>query len=300
MKAKSLNGNEVDVIKLNPVAAFGVIIGELDSVIVETGEFPRKGKAYIYKKVSGTPDQYKTEYDEFAREFPDIIIPTLEEMLTNDGAVIGLADYELVDGDDDNVYMRFTDIRQFDTQFKIDANGVLNINEEKGPYGAEIVDREYRFVIPKLGEFNEWSFKCLEPAKPTEADAPMWEALKASDAYALGYVKAEELLLKNAFALWGDAGLYEEAEERIEKDDEIPSFIAKAPVGTTQEEKVIAMAAFLAACEERIKDENWRETADEVEPIIDKVFSFYFLLPSLRDCLKSEDYKGQINYVSKD
>ena len=52
MKAKSLNGNEVDVIKLNPVAAFGVIIGELDSVIVETGEFPRKGKAYIYKKGS--------------------------------------------------------------------------------------------------------------------------------------------------------------------------------------------------------------------------------------------------------
>ena len=300
MKVKTLNNQECDVVALDPAGAFGVIVGVLGRVIVEAGEFPRKGKVYLYQKVSETPDQYMAEYDVLAKNCTDLIIPTLEEMLINDGAVIGQADYELVDGEDGNVYMRFTDIRQYDTRFEIDENGILNINTEIGPYGAEIVDREYRFVIPKLGEFNEWSFKCLEPAKPTEDDAPMWEELKASDAYALGYVKAEELLLKNAFALWGDAGLYEEAEERIEKDDEIPSFIAKAPVGTTQEEKVIAMAAFLAACEERIKDENWRETADEVEPIIDKVFSFYFLLPSLRDSLKSEDYKGQINYVSKD
>lgn len=300
MKAKSLNGNEVDVIKLNPVAAFGVIIGELDSVIVETGEFPRKGKAYIYKKVSGTPDQYKTEYDEFAREFPDIIIPTLEEMLTNDGAVIGLADYELVDGDDDNFYMRFTDIRQFDTQFKIDANGVLNINTEIGPYSADIVNRPYRFIVPKLGESDEWNFKCLEPPKHAEADAPIWAGLKCSDAHALGYVKAEELLLKNTFGLWGDAELCEEAEERLEKNDAIPQFIKDAPADSTKKEKVVALAAFLAACEERIKTDDWREKVDEVAPIVDRVFSFYFLLPALRDCLKIKGYEAEVKLVSKD
>lgn len=300
MKAKSLNGNEVDVIKLNPVAAFGVIIGELDSVIVETGEFPRKGKAYIYKKVSGTPDQYKNEYDVLARNCTDLILPTLEEMLTNDGAVIGQADYELVDGEDGEVYMRFTDIKQYDTLFEIDENGVLNINTEIGPYSADIVDRQYRFLVPDLRKSDEWNFRCLEPVKPTGNDATMWEKLKASDAYALGYVKAEELLLKNAFGFWGDTGLYEEAKDRIVKNDEIPSFITKAPVGTTQEEKVMAMAAFLAACEERVKAENWRDKADEVEPFVDKVFSFYFLLPSLRDCFNSEDCMATINYVSKD
>ena len=300
MKVKSLNNQECDVVALDPAGAFGVIVGVLGRVIVEAGEFPRKGKVYLYQKVSETPDQYMAEYDVLAMNCTYLIIPTLDEMLINDGAVIGQADYELVDGEDGNIYMRFTDVKQFDALFEIDENGVLNINTEIGPYRADIVNRPYRFIVPKLGESDEWNFKCLEPPKHAEADAPIWAGLKCSDAHALGYVKAEELLLKNTFGLWGDAELCEEAEERLEKNDAIPQFIKDAPADSTKEEKVVALAAFLAACEERIKTDDWREKVDEVAPIVDRVFSFYFLLPALRDCLKIKGYEAEVKLVSKD
>lgn len=300
MKVKSLNNQECDVVALDPAGAFGVIVGVLGKVIVKEGEFPRKGNVYIYQKVSETPEQYKDEYDVLAKNCTDLIIPKLEEMLINDGAVIGQADFELVDGEDGNVYMRFTDVKQFDALFEIDENGVLNINTEIGPYSADIVNRPYRFIVPKLGESDEWNFKCLEPPKHAEADAPIWAGLKCSDAHALGYVKAEELLLKNTFGLWGDAELCEEAEERLEKNDAIPQFIKDAPADSTKKEKVVALAAFLAACEERIKTDDWREKVDEVAPIVDRVFSFYFLLPALRDCLKIKGYEAEVKLVSKD
>ena len=130
MKAKLLNGKEVDVLELDPAGVFGVCTGVLGRVIVNSDEFTqREGLVYLAQKVSETPDECRETYEILVRNCTDLEIPPLEEMLENDGAVIAKADYALEICDDGTTYMRFGAVTQFDCLYYADENGVINIGE---------------------------------------------------------------------------------------------------------------------------------------------------------------------------
>ena len=129
MKAKTLNGNEVDVLLLDPGRMFAVLVGLLERSIVDADEFPSEGSVYLYQKPSEAPDEYKEGYDILVRNSPDAVIPPLEELLENDAAVIGKADYTLETREDGATLMRFRNVQQFDCLYEVDENGVIDIEE---------------------------------------------------------------------------------------------------------------------------------------------------------------------------
>ena len=129
MKAKTLNGKEVDVLLLDPGRMFAVLAGLLERSIVDADEFPSEGNVYLYQKPSETPDEYREDYDILVRNSPDAVIPSLEELLENDAAVIGKADYTLETREDGATLMRFKNLQQFDCLYEVDENGVIDIEE---------------------------------------------------------------------------------------------------------------------------------------------------------------------------
>ena len=129
MKAKTLNGKEVDVLLLDPGRMFAVLAGLLERSIVDADEFPSEGNVYLYQKPSETPDEYREDYDILVRNSPDAVIPSLEELLENDAAVIGKADYTLETREDGATLMRFKNLQQFDCLYEVDENGVIGIEE---------------------------------------------------------------------------------------------------------------------------------------------------------------------------
>ena len=129
MKAKLLNGKEVDVLLLDPGRMFAVLVGLLERSIVDADEFPSEGSVYLYQKPSEAPDEYQEDYDILVRNSPDAVIPPLEELLENDAAVIGKADYALEAREDGATLMRFKNVQQFDCLYSVDENGVIDIEE---------------------------------------------------------------------------------------------------------------------------------------------------------------------------
>lgn len=129
MKAKTLNGKEVDVLLLDPGRMFAVLVGLLERSIVDADEFPPEGSVYLYQKASETQDEFKEDYDILVRNCPDAVIPPLEELLENDAAVIGKADYALEKREDGATLMRFKNVQQFDCLYSVDENGVMDIEE---------------------------------------------------------------------------------------------------------------------------------------------------------------------------
>ena len=129
MKAKTLSGKEVDVLLLDPGRMFAVLVGLLERSIVDADEFPSEGNVYLYQKPSETPDEYQEDYDILVRNSPDAVIPPLEELLENDAAVIGKADYTLETREDGATLMRFKNVQQFDCLYDVDESGVINIEE---------------------------------------------------------------------------------------------------------------------------------------------------------------------------
>lgn len=129
MKAKTLNGRDVDVLLLDPGRMFAVLVGLLERSIVDADEFPSGGSVYLYQKPSETPDEYQEDYDILVRNSPDAVIPPLEELLENDAAVIGKADYTLETREDGATLMRFKNVQQFDCLYEVDENGVIDIEE---------------------------------------------------------------------------------------------------------------------------------------------------------------------------
>lgn len=129
MKAKTLNGKDVDVLLLDPGRMFAVLVGLLERSIVDADEFPSGGSVYLYQKPSETPDEYQEDYDILVRNSPDAVIPPLEELLENDAAVIGKADYILETREDGATLMRFKNVQQFDCLYSVDENGVIDIEE---------------------------------------------------------------------------------------------------------------------------------------------------------------------------
>ena len=129
MKAKLLNGKDVDVLLLDPGRMFAVLVGLLERSIVDADEFPSGGSVYLYQKPSETPDEYQEDYDILVRNSPDAVIPPLEELLENDAAVIGKADYTLETREDGATLMRFKNVQQFDCLYEVDENGVIDIEE---------------------------------------------------------------------------------------------------------------------------------------------------------------------------
>ena len=129
MKAKTLNGKEVDVLLLDPGRMFAVLVGLLERSIVDADEFPSEGSVYLYQKPSEAPDEFKDDYDILVRNSPDAVIPPLEELLENDAAVIGKADYTLEAREDGATLMRFKNVQQFDCLYEVDENGVIDIEE---------------------------------------------------------------------------------------------------------------------------------------------------------------------------
>ena len=129
MKAKTLNGKEVDVLLLDPGRMFAVLVGLLERSIVDADEFPSEGIVYLYQKPSETPDEFQEDYDILVRNSPDAVIPPLEELLENDAAVIGKADYTLEAREDGATLMRFKNVQQFDCLYSVDENGVIDIEE---------------------------------------------------------------------------------------------------------------------------------------------------------------------------
>ena len=129
MKAKTLNGKEVDVLLLDPGRMFAVLVGLLERSIVDADEFPSEGSVYLYQKPSEKPDDFKDDYDILVRNCPDAVIPPLEELLENDAAVIGKADYALEAREDGATLMRFKNVQQFDCLYEVDENGVIDIEE---------------------------------------------------------------------------------------------------------------------------------------------------------------------------
>ena len=129
MKAKTLSGKKVDVLLLDPGRMFAVLVGLLERSIVDADEFPSGGSVYLYQKPSETPDEFKEDYDILVRNSPDAVIPPLEELLENDAAVIGKADYTLETREDGATLMRFKNVQQFDCLYEVDESGVINIEE---------------------------------------------------------------------------------------------------------------------------------------------------------------------------
>ena len=129
MKARTLNGKDVDVLLLDPGRVFAVLVGLLERSIVDADEFPSGGSVYLYQKPSETPDEYQEDYDILVRNSPDAVIPPLEELLENDAAVIGKADYTLETREDGATLMRFKNVQQFDCLYEVDENGVIDIEE---------------------------------------------------------------------------------------------------------------------------------------------------------------------------
>lgn len=129
MKAKLLNGKEVDILLLDPGRMFAVLVGLLERSIVDADEFPSDGSVYLYQKPSEAPDEFKDDYDILVRNSPDAVIPPLEELLENDAAVIGKADYTLEAREDGATLMRFKNVQQFDCLYEVDENGVIDIEE---------------------------------------------------------------------------------------------------------------------------------------------------------------------------
>ena len=129
MKAKTLNGKDVDVLLLDPGRMFAVLVGLLERSIVDADEFPSEGSVYLYQKPSEAPDKFKDDYDILVRNSPDAVIPPLEELLENDAAVIGKADYTLEAREDGATLMRFKNVQQFDCLYEVDENGVIDIEE---------------------------------------------------------------------------------------------------------------------------------------------------------------------------
>lgn len=129
MNAKTLNGKDVNVLQLDPGRMFAVLVGLLERSIVDADEFPSEGSVYLYQKPSEAPDEFKDDYDILVRNSPDAVIPPLEELLENDAAVIGKADYTLEAREDGATLMRFKNVQQFDCLYEVDENGVIDIEE---------------------------------------------------------------------------------------------------------------------------------------------------------------------------
>ena len=129
MNAKTLNGKDVNVLQLDPGRMFAVLVGLLERSIVDADEFPPEGSVYLYQKPSETPDEFRADYEILIKNSPDAEIPPLEELLENDGAVIGKADYTLETREDGATLMRFANVQQFDCLYEVDENGVINIEE---------------------------------------------------------------------------------------------------------------------------------------------------------------------------
>ena len=129
MKARTLNGKDVDVLLLDPGRMFAVLVGLLERSIVDADEFPSEGSVYLYQKPSEAPDEFKDDYDILVRNCPDAVIPPLKELLENDAAVIGKADYTLEAREDGATLMRFKNVQQFDCLYEVDENGVIDIEE---------------------------------------------------------------------------------------------------------------------------------------------------------------------------
>lgn len=129
MKAKTLNGKEVDVLILNPVEMFMVLSGVMGYMPVHEGEFPAEGTVYLYQDGSETEDQFRQIYEEGVRVCPDREFPPLEEMLENDCAVIGKVAYRLDGKIQQMDKMVFAEPEQFDCLYEVDENGVIDIEE---------------------------------------------------------------------------------------------------------------------------------------------------------------------------
>lgn len=129
MNAKTLNGKDVNVLLLDPGRMFAVLVGLLERSIVDADEFPPEGSVYLCQKPSETPDEFRADYEILIKNSPDAEIPPLEELLENDGAVIGKADYALETREDGATLMRFANVQQFDCLYEVDENGVINIEE---------------------------------------------------------------------------------------------------------------------------------------------------------------------------
>lgn len=127
MKAKLLNGKEVDVLVLNPVEMFMVLSGGIGNIPVHAGEFPPEGTVYLYQEGSETDDQFRPFYEQVVRDCPDREFPPLEEMLENDCAVIGKVAYRLDGKVEQMDRMVFAEPEQFDCLYEVDENGIINI-----------------------------------------------------------------------------------------------------------------------------------------------------------------------------
>ena len=127
MKAKLLNGKDVDVLILNPVEMFLVLSGGIDCMPVHAGEFPPEGTVYLYQEGSETDDQFRQLYEQGVQACPDREFPPLEEMLENDCAVIGKVAYRLDGKIQQMDKMVFAEPEQFDCLYEVDENGVINI-----------------------------------------------------------------------------------------------------------------------------------------------------------------------------
>ena len=129
MKAKLLNGKEVDVLVLNPVEMFMVLSGGMGHMPVHAGEFPAEGAVYLYQEGSETEDQFRQIYEEGVQTCPDREFPPLAEMLENDCAVIGKVAYRLDGKVQQMDKMVFAEPEQFDCLYEVDENGVINIED---------------------------------------------------------------------------------------------------------------------------------------------------------------------------
>lgn len=129
MKAKTLNGKEVDVLVLNPVEMFMVLSGGMGYMPVHSGEFPPEGTVYLYQEGSETEDQFRPFYEQMMGKCPGREFPPLEDMLENDCAVIGKVAYRLDGKVEQMDKMVFADPEQFDCLYDVDENGVINIED---------------------------------------------------------------------------------------------------------------------------------------------------------------------------
>ena len=82
--------------------------------------------------------------------------------------------------------------------------------------------------------------------------------------------------------------------------ERLPKFLDRAEAHVSREEKIVALAAFMLVCDERMGKLGDTATREQVEADVDAIFTFYFEIPSTEELYEDDpfNYIPERGYVS--
>lgn len=182
MKVRDLEGKECDILPLPNVAAMGLeLIGVGFELIVNPNELKKKGQVYIYQEPMGSEAAFEAAYAGIAQILQEET-PSKDDVLSNDGLVLGLVKYHLVTKADGNVYMHVDDYEGMEVRVAVDENGEMFV---EGDDGDDDVDDEE--AIKAMREnWKDYIIPIPPPPKKCSSEVFLTLAYKYYDAIKRG------------------------------------------------------------------------------------------------------------------